>query len=76
LSKEQGKPLPAAAPQPDKPAGLTPAVELRRLTDGTRTWRIVATADDSSEAALIAARDIAVKLDGELTVRYDQRPSA
>ena len=54
----------------------TPRVEVQRIANGTRTWRVVVVAADSTEAALRAAKDLAIKIDGELTVQYDRDPKA
>ncbi len=52
-----------------------PRVEIARIANGQRTWRIVAIAADTSEAALDAAQDLAVRKDGELAARYDHPPT-
>jgi hypothetical protein len=50
----------------------TPRVEVSRIANGTRTWKVVVAADDASEAAMTAAKDLAIKLDADLAVHYDK----
>jgi hypothetical protein len=44
------------------------------MNNGNRTWKLVVPAADASEDALIAAKDMAIKLDAELAVHYDRDP--
>ncbi len=46
-----------------------PSVEISRNASGKHTWRVRAYAIDHTSTALIAAKDLAVKLDGELAGR-------
>jgi hypothetical protein len=61
---------PAAASPTPADAGA-PRVEIARLKDGTRTWRIVAQASSRSEAALRLAQNVAMAIDAALAARYD-----
>jgi hypothetical protein len=46
-----------------------PSVEISRTATGKHTWRIRTYAIDYTPAALIEAKDLAVRLDGELAGR-------
>lgn len=53
----------------DETLNQRPSIEISRTASGKHTWRIRAYAADYTPDALIAARDIAVKLHGELAER-------
>jgi hypothetical protein len=62
--------------EPDLPEGISgqdvnqrPSVEISRTASGKHTWRVRAYAADYTPDALTAARDLAVKLHGELAER-------
>jgi hypothetical protein len=63
---------PTGTPTPPVDVG-TPRVEVQRIPNGTGTWKVMVPID-ASEAALIAAKNMAVKIDAELTVHYDREP--
>jgi len=61
----------ARVPATAEATTLPPGVEVRKLANGTRTWRVFAAASDTSEQALAEALRVAIKLDRELEARYD-----
>ena len=66
--------MPPAAASPNPADAGAPRVEIARLRDGTRTWRVVAQASSRSEAALRLAQNVAMAIDAALASRYDGDP--
>jgi hypothetical protein len=60
----------ADGPATDAIGGQRPSVEVAKTASGKFTWRVRAYATDDSAEALIAARDLVVRLNGELIERY------
>ncbi|MHB8234393.1 MAG: hypothetical protein ACYDHT_07040 [Solirubrobacteraceae bacterium] len=54
----------------DPTAQPRPSIELSKTASGKYVWKIRAYAMDDTPAALSAARDIAVTINGELAERY------
>jgi len=67
--------LPPVKPAATPVVAEAPRVEVQKVANGTRTWRIIVIAADSSTKALRAAKDLAVKIDAELAEEFDGTPA-
>ena len=58
-----------SAEQQAEQAGARACVELSKTASGKMVWKVRAYSDDTAEG-LIAAKDVVVKVNGELAERY------
>ena len=68
MSSSNGDGPTADDPTTDSGGGR-PCVELAKTASGKMVWKVRAYSDDTAEG-LIAAKDVVVKINGELAERY------